>query len=99
AFGRVELPISLHQFRANCRVVETCQSAGSHGIDKLLMKQWFANPSQVRRAVVNEGLQRGLAGVEFGALVERDFLHRIERAAVAEEYAQVADAIAQSGVR
>jgi hypothetical protein len=94
----MEPPVSLHQFRANCRIIKAGQSAGGDGIEKLLVEQLLAKRPQVRGAVVNQRLQRGLANVEVSVSVERDFLDRLQRATVAKERAKVARAVAKGGV-
>src|SRR5438132_8865583 len=94
----MEAPISLHQFHSDRRVIKARQSAGSHGIEKLLVEQLLANGPQVGGAVVNQRLQRGFASADLSVLVERNFPHRLKRAAVAKEHAEVPRALAKAEV-
>ena len=94
----MELPVSLNELHTDRRIIETRQAARGDRIQELLAQQLLAQPPQVGRAVVNEGLQRGFAGAEIGGLIECNFFHRLERAAVAEEQAQVAGLGAETSV-
>src|SRR2546425_928571 len=94
----MELPVRPHQFHADRRIIETRQAARGDRIQELLANQLLAKPPQVGRADIDEGLQRGFAGAEIGALVARDLLQRVERAAITKEHAEVAQAVAQRSV-
>src|SRR5260221_11791924 len=91
----MELSISPHQLRADPGIAERRQATCRDWIQELHLKQLFAKLSQVRRAVVDEGSQRGFAGIQIGVLVERNFLHLVESAAVSKEHAEDARAVAQ----
>ena len=94
----MELPVSLNELHTDRRVIESRQTPSGDRIQELLAEQLLTQSSQIGRAVVNEGLQRGFAGAELGVFVKRNFFHRLERAAVAEEHAQVADFGAETSV-
>ena len=84
----MELPVSLDQFLANCRIVEARQSSSRHGIEELLVEQLLAKRPQIGRTVIDQRLQRDFAGAEICMFVERDFLHGIQSAAIAKKHAE-----------
>ena len=98
ALRRVERAVVAGQRLADRRVVEEGQAAHGDRVQVADANQPLADRPQVGRPALDQGSKSRFARLEVGLVIERQPLHFLERAAVAEEHVQLAHPGAQAGI-
>ena len=89
----MKLAIRRHQLCCCGGIVECREPARSDWVNKLLADQLLTDGTQIRRAAVDQCLQRNFARGEISLFIERDFFYVGQRSAVAEHNAEITHAL------